>query len=344
MKVTIVYESMFGNTHKVAEAISDGVREAQPDAHVECVAVGDASPELIKSTDLLVVGGPTHMRHMATDFSRKMEIRGEKNAEAKGEEAHELELDAAGPGVREWFHQLPKAKEGGQAAAFDTRLGSALAGGAAYGIAHRLHKHGYFLVKNPEGFIVDEAHGPLRTGEIERAKEWGTQLVPGMASSTTSAVAIHSKGDKTLVRPGGDQTPAVPTWWPRDLRDVWSDWPDHWPFLNAEEFIKVEQFIKGDHLVIRAELPGVDPDRDINVSVDNGIVTIAAERQESNREKLDGGYSSEFRYGSFVRQVQLPPGTSAEVVSAAYKDGVLEIRMPKPTPEATPRRIQIQRG
>ena len=85
--------------------------------------------------------------------------------------------------------------------------------------------------------------------------------------------------------------------------------------------------------MIRAELPGVDPDRDIDVSVDNGVLTIAAERQESTREKLDKGYRSEFRYGSFVRQVRLPAGTSAEVVSAAYKDGVLEIRMPKPTPE-----------
>ena len=64
------------------------------------------------------------------------------------------------------------------AAAFDTRLGSALAaGGAGYGIAHTLQGHGYGLVKNPEGFILDDAYGPLRAGEIERAKEWGAQLV-----------------------------------------------------------------------------------------------------------------------------------------------------------------------
>jgi hypothetical protein len=104
--------------------------------------------------------------------------------------------------LREWFHQLPKAKEGGQAAAFDTRLGSALAGGAAYGIAHRLHKHGYYVVKNPEGFIVDEAHGPLRTGEIERAREWGAQLVRPSLRSTTP-VSIQSKGNKTS--PAGEQ-------------------------------------------------------------------------------------------------------------------------------------------
>jgi HSP20 family protein len=88
----------------------------------------------------------------------------------------------------------------------------------------------------------------------------------------------------------------------------------------------------------------VNPDRNIDVSVDNGALTIAAERQESNREKLEKGYRSEFRYCSFVRQVRLRAGTSAEVGAAAYKDGVLEIRMPKPTPEAASRRIQIQRG
>jgi HSP20 family molecular chaperone IbpA len=339
MKITIVYESMFGNTHKVAEAISDGVREALPDGDLECVAVGNAAPELIKSTDLLVVGGPTHIRHMATDFSRKMQISAEKKAEAKGEPAHELELDAAGPGVREWFHQLPKAKEGGRAAAFDTRLGSALAGDAAYGIAHRLHGHGYYLVKNPEGFILEEAHGPFRAGEIERAKQWGAQLVQVSTSTTTKPVPGESQESKTS---------AALARRPRDLADLWAGWPlgpTEWPFLdtNAEEFLKVEEFIEGDHLVIRAELPGVDPDRDIDVSVENGVLTIAAERQESNREELRGGYRSEFRYGSFVRQVRLPAGTSAEVISAAYKDGVLEIRMPKPVPEAASRRIQIER-
>ena len=179
MKITIVYESMFGNTHEVATAIGDGVRQAQPDADVECLAVAEASPELIKSTDLLVVGGPTHMRGMTSGFSRKIGVSSEEKAEAKGEPPHEIEEDAEGPGVREWFDGLPKVEEAGQAAAFDTRLPSGLAGGAARGIARRLRKHGYHLVSDPEGFIVDDAYGPLRTGEVERAKQWGAQLVSG---------------------------------------------------------------------------------------------------------------------------------------------------------------------
>jgi hypothetical protein len=78
MKVTIVCESMFGNTHEVAKAISEGVREAHSDADVECVPVAEASPELIKSTDLLVVGGPTHIRGMTSGFGRKMGVSGEE--------------------------------------------------------------------------------------------------------------------------------------------------------------------------------------------------------------------------------------------------------------------------
>ena len=140
------------------------------------------------------------------------------------------------------------------------------------------------------------------------------------------------------------KTQGTMTRWPRDLGDLWTGWQPfgamNWPFRD----IKVEEFIDGEQLVVQAELPGVDPERDIDVSVENGVLTIAAERRESNREKFDKGFHSEFRYGSFVRQVRLPAGTSPEVVSATYKDGVLEIRMPKPSAEATSRRIQIQRG
>ena len=131
MKVTVVYESMFGNTRKVVEAISGGVREAYPDAHVECVAVGRASAELIMSTDLLIVGGPTHLRRMTTDFSRKRHISREKKAEAKGEPPR-VELETEGPGLREWFYLLWPAKGWGHAAAFDTRLGSVLVPLAAH--------------------------------------------------------------------------------------------------------------------------------------------------------------------------------------------------------------------
>ena len=108
--------------------------------------------------------------------------------------------------------------------------------------------------------------------------------------------------------------------------------------------IKVEEYVEGEHLVVKAEIPGVDPDRDIEVTVEDGMLTIAAQRRESTSEKSEKGYRSEFRYGSFLRQVRLPKGASPDVVSATYKDGVLEIRLPRPTEEAKTRRIPIERG
>jgi Flavodoxin len=185
MKITIVYESMFGNTHEVARAISEGAREASSDAEVECVAVGDASPELIKSADLLVVGGPTHIRGMTSTFSRKIGVSGEEKLEAEGEPAHEMEEGAEGPGIREWLDGLPKMKNGGNAATFDTRLPSRMAAGAARGIGRRLRAHGYHLVSEPAGFVLDDAYGPMRGGELERAKEWGAQLVRATVSPST---------------------------------------------------------------------------------------------------------------------------------------------------------------
>jgi hypothetical protein len=120
---------------------------------------------------------------MTSGFSRKIGVSGEERLKAEGEPAHELAEDAEGPGVRELFDELPKASDGRQAAAFDTRLPSALAGGAAHRISRRLRKHGYQLVCDPEGFVVDDAYGPLRAGEAERAKQWGAQLVLAHARS-----------------------------------------------------------------------------------------------------------------------------------------------------------------
>ena len=63
-------------------------------------------------------------------------------------------------------------------------LRSPMAGGAAHGIARRLRKHGYHLVSDPEGFVVEDADGPLRAGELERAKQWGVQLVRASTRSS----------------------------------------------------------------------------------------------------------------------------------------------------------------
>jgi flavorubredoxin len=66
MNVVVVYESLFGNTHQIAEAIAGGVREAAPDAQVACLPIAEANPELLQVAEVLIVGGHTHMRGMTS--------------------------------------------------------------------------------------------------------------------------------------------------------------------------------------------------------------------------------------------------------------------------------------
>jgi HSP20 family protein len=95
-------------------------------------------------------------------------------------------------------------------------------------------------------------------------------------------------------------------------------------------WMRVEQFTDDDTLVVRSELPGIDPDKDLDLSVSNGVLHISAQREEKSERKETGAYRSEFRYGSFVREIALPEGTSEKDVSATYKDGILEVRAPMP--------------
>jgi HSP20 family protein len=94
--------------------------------------------------------------------------------------------------------------------------------------------------------------------------------------------------------------------------------------------IRVEEMVDGNTLVVRAELPGVDPEKDVDVTVTDGVLTIRGERQEKKEHKDKDSYRSEFRYGSFVRRIPLPSGVQQDDVTASYKDGVLEVRAPIP--------------
>ena len=110
--------------------------------------------------------------------------------------------------------------------------------------------------------------------------------------------------------------------------------------------IKVEEVRDGDSLVVRAELPGIDPEKDVDVSISEGALHISAHREERTEEKAKGSYRSEFRYGSFERTLPLPDGATPDSVTASYKDGVLEVRVPIPeTPPAPPSsKVPVTRG
>ena len=92
--------------------------------------------------------------------------------------------------------------------------------------------------------------------------------------------------------------------------------------------MRVEEYLDGSTLVVRVDLPGVDPDTDVDITVSAGVLRIQAERREHVEHKLKEGYRSEFRYGTFVRDVVLPSGSKEGEVSAGYRDGVLEVRVP----------------
>ena len=102
---------------------------------------------------------------------------------------------------------------------------------------------------------------------------------------------------------------------------------------EAGELIRVEEFREDGTLVIRADLPGIDPDKDVELTVSHGILHIEAERREEEKREEKGYVRRELRYGSLSRSLPLPEGATEADIAATYKDGVLEIRIPEPKHE-----------
>ncbi len=173
MRVVIVYESMYGNTHVIADAIGAGL---EPAADVIVVPVSQAHPELLHDAALVVVGGPTHVHGMSRATTRK----GAAEAAQKPDSGLALEPGALGPGLRDWFGTL--GRHSAQAAAFDTRLHgpAAVTGRASKGIARELRRHGFDMAAEPESFIVTKDNH-LGGSETARARAWGARLAAGIA-------------------------------------------------------------------------------------------------------------------------------------------------------------------
>ena len=115
-------------------------------------------------------------------------------------------------------------------------------------------------------------------------------------------------------------------------------WPE-----TLDDTLRVEEYRENGNLVIRADLPGIDPKEDVEVTVTDGTLRISAERrQEETTEKKDF-YRHELRYGTFTRELALPDGVSEDDVKAVYKDGVLEVRVPvtEPGGSASPKKIPV---
>jgi multimeric flavodoxin WrbA len=166
MKIAVVYESIYGNTAAVAQAVAEGLRAL---GEVDVRAVGDESVE----ADLLVVGAPTHAHGLPSSMTRKAIEAAAEEAEAKGDP---LDYQPTA-GMRKFLERLPEV-DGTAAACFDTRFDKSriLTGSAAKTMARRLGHRGYSIVAEPESFFVLDAEGPLREGELDRASRWGASL------------------------------------------------------------------------------------------------------------------------------------------------------------------------
>lgn len=108
--------------------------------------------------------------------------------------------------------------------------------------------------------------------------------------------------------------------------------------------IPVEEFVDDNTLVIRAELPGIDPDADVEITVsDNQLHLRAERRQETEVVEEQGLARQEFRYGSFYRSITLPAGTQEDDIEAVYRDGILEVRVPVDADEWSSKTVPVDR-
>jgi HSP20 family protein len=99
---------------------------------------------------------------------------------------------------------------------------------------------------------------------------------------------------------------------------------------------RIDVVKKEGELVLKADLPGVKPD-EINVEVEDGVLTVSGEHEEKTEEKKERYLRRERRYGSFSRSMALPEGVEADDIEANIVDGVLELRIPLPKPEEKPK-------
>jgi HSP20 family molecular chaperone IbpA len=132
----------------------------------------------------------------------------------------------------------------------------------------------------------------------------------------------------------------------RPFLDVF-DWVDQFPPLFAARslisphLIRVEDKIEDGRYVIRAEMPGLDPDKDVKITVEDNTLVIDAERTEEKSDKN----RSEFQYGAFRRAMALPAGAKVDDIKATYTDGILTVTIGiGETPSAQTKQIPVARG
>lgn len=160
MRAIVVYESLWGNTAAVARAIAEGIGSG-----ARALSTAQATGAAIAGADLIVAGAPVLGFRLPTDKMLKT------IGASAGRERVAPNLSQ--PSMRSWLDALPKGN--GRSAVFETRL-KISPGRATGAIARGLEGAGYRPIAKAQRFIVKGKYGPLRDGEVERAKAWGADL------------------------------------------------------------------------------------------------------------------------------------------------------------------------
>ncbi len=131
----------------------------------------------------------------------------------------------------------------------------------------------------------------------------------------------------------------------RQPRSLWPDFAELFADfglrpMHGTQAMRLEDEMKEGRYEVRAELPGVDPAKDVDITVRQGRLTIRAERSE----KKESGGRSEFSYGSFARTVSLPTGADEDDITATYDKGILTVSVAVKEPKPAEKRIQVQSG
>jgi flavorubredoxin len=164
MKAIVVYESLWGNTAAVARAIAEGLGEG-----ARALPTTEATPEVVAESDLVVAGSPVFGFSLPTEKMRENIRRDPQGGPAP---------DLSHPSLRSWLDGLAPGE--GRAAAFETRIWWSPRG-ATSTIEKKLRAAGYTLVDEAHRFVVTDKFGPLRPGELEKARDWGASLASARA-------------------------------------------------------------------------------------------------------------------------------------------------------------------
>jgi hypothetical protein len=165
MRAVVVYESHWGNTAAVARAIAEGFG-----AEAQAMNTDEAVGSVVASADLVVVGAPVIAFGLSREGTRK-QIAGDVKAPTPPDVSHPL--------LRAWLDALPGGR--GWGAAFETRIWWSPRG-ATGTIESKLRRAGYRTLVKSERFIVAGGYGPMRDGELDRAREWGAALAAALAA------------------------------------------------------------------------------------------------------------------------------------------------------------------